>query len=81
MQRTLIKTKAEYKRALSRTIEIFPAAPGSKEDRELDLLLALIEDYEDRHIFLPDVDPIDVIKLKMEERGDTSSNYQGGLFL
>ena len=29
----------------------------------------LIKDYEDKHIVLPEVDPIDAIKLKMEERG------------
>ncbi|HLI92516.1 MAG TPA: helix-turn-helix domain-containing protein, partial [Puia sp.] len=27
------------------------------------------KDYEDKHIVLPEVDPIDAIKLKMEERG------------
>ena len=42
---------------------------GSKEEDELDLLLVLIKDYEDKHIFLPNLDPIEVIKLKMEERG------------
>lgn len=69
MQWTVIKTKAEYKKALARTTKIFRAARGSKEGKELDLLLVLIKDYEDKHIFLPDLDPIEVIKLKMEERG------------
>jgi HTH-type transcriptional regulator/antitoxin HigA len=69
MQWTVIKTKAQYKKALARTIEIFHAVAGSKEEDELDLLLVLIKDYEDKHIFLPDLDPIEVIKLKMEERG------------
>jgi HTH-type transcriptional regulator/antitoxin HigA len=48
---------------------IFQAEPGTSESDELELLLVLIKDYEDKHIVLPDVDPIDAIKLKMEERG------------
>jgi HTH-type transcriptional regulator / antitoxin HigA len=69
MRWNVIKTKAQYKKALARTIEIFHAGPGSKEENELDLLLVLIKDYEGKHIILPDLDPIEVIKLKMEERG------------
>lgn len=65
----VIKTKTEYNKALKRTMAIFQAAPGTAESDELELLLVLIKDYEDKHIVLPEVDPIDAIKLKMEERG------------
>ncbi len=65
----VIKTKAEYNKALKRTIAIFQAEPGTSESDELELLLVLVKDYEDKHIVLPEVDPIDAIKLKMEERG------------
>ena len=65
----VIKTKAEYNKALKRTIAIFQAESGTSESDELELLLVLIKDYEDKHIILPEVDPIDAIKLKMEERG------------
>ncbi|HWK05049.1 MAG TPA: helix-turn-helix domain-containing protein [Puia sp.] len=65
----VIKTEAQYKKALKRTMEIFQAAEGTPEADELDLLLVLVKDYEDKHIFLPELDPIDAIKLKMEERG------------
>jgi HTH-type transcriptional regulator/antitoxin HigA len=65
----VIKTEAQYKKAIKRTIEIFQATPGNPEADELDLLLVLVKDYEDKHIVLPDLDPIDAIKLKMEERG------------
>ncbi len=65
----MIKTKAEYNKALKRTMAIFQAEPGTSESDELELLLVLIKDYEDKHIVLPEVDPIDAIKLKMEERG------------
>jgi len=65
----VIKTESQYKKALKRTIEIFQAAAGTPEADELDLLLVLVKDYEDKHIVLPELDPIDAIKLKMEERG------------
>jgi HTH-type transcriptional regulator / antitoxin HigA len=65
----VIKTETQYKKAIKRTMEIFQAAKGTPQADELDLLLVLIKDYEDKHIQLPELDPIDAIKLKMEERG------------
>jgi HTH-type transcriptional regulator/antitoxin HigA len=65
----VIKTEAQYKKAVKRTMAIFQAAAGTPEADELDLLLVLVKDYEDKHIVLPELDPIDAIKLKMEERG------------
>jgi len=65
----VIKTKKEYATAVKRTMAIFQAEPGTPEADELDLLLVLVKDYEDKHIVIPDVDPIEAIKLKMEERG------------
>ena len=65
----VIKTEAAYQKAVKRTMSIFHAKEGTKEGDELALLLVLIKDYEDKHIHIPEVDPIEVIKLKMEERG------------
>jgi HTH-type transcriptional regulator/antitoxin HigA len=65
----VIKTQSEYKRALKRTMEIFHSEQSTPEAEELDLLLLLVKDYEDKHISLPELDPIAAIKLKMEERG------------
>jgi len=50
----ILKTEAEYKQALERTIEIFNADEGTPESDELDILLLLIKDYEDEHFKLPD---------------------------
>lgn len=65
----VIKTKTEYNKALKRTMAIFQAEQDTPESDELELLLVLVKDYEDKHIVLPEVDPIDAVKLKMEERG------------
>ena len=65
----VIKTEAYYKKAIKRTMEIFHSVESTSEGNELDLLLVLIKDYEDKNIVMPELDPIDAIKLKMEERG------------
>jgi HTH-type transcriptional regulator/antitoxin HigA len=65
----LLKTEAEYNAALERTIEIFHSEEGTPESDELDVLLLLIKDYEDRHYTIPAPDPIEVIKQKLEEKG------------
>ena len=65
----VIKTRTAYNKAIKRTMEIFQAEPGTPEADELELLLVLVKDYEDKHIVLPEINPIDAIKQKMEERG------------
>lgn len=69
MQWKVLKTEADYQKAVLRTIKIFDAEPGLPDNDELELLLVLVKDYEDKHITIPELNPIDVIKLKMEERG------------
>lgn len=65
----VLKTEEDYNIALKRTIEIFHAEENTPEDEELDLLLILVKDYEDRHYHIPASDPIEMIKLKLEEKG------------
>jgi HTH-type transcriptional regulator/antitoxin HigA len=65
----VIKTEAAYQKAIKRTMAIFHAEENTPEADELAVLLVLVKDYEDKHIHLPEIDPIEVIKLKMTERG------------
>lgn len=65
----VIKKETDYKKAIKRSLDIFHATEGTEEAEELALLLVLIKDYEDKHIPLPEVNPIEFIKLKMEEKG------------
>ncbi|SHF20289.1 helix-turn-helix domain-containing protein [Pedobacter caeni] len=65
----VLKTETEYKEALDRTISIFHAEPDAPEFQELELLLVLVKDYEDKNIVIPTLKAIEVVKLKMEERG------------
>ena len=69
MNYKVIKTETAYKEAIKRTLQIFDAAPKTKSGEELELLLVLVKDYEDKYIFLPEINTIDAIKLRMDERG------------
>ncbi len=74
----VIKTEAAYQKAIKRTLAIFQAKEGTKEADELALLLVLVKDYESRHIHLPNVNPIEVVKMKMEERGMKAKDLENG---
>ncbi|KOS06765.1 hypothetical protein AM493_12580 [Flavobacterium akiainvivens] len=69
MEWKVLKTEADYQKAVLRTMQIFNPEQNTPENDELELLLVLVKDYEDKHITIPELDPIEVIKLKMEERG------------
>jgi len=63
----LIKTEKDYQDALGRMDQIFDAAEGSAESDEADVLVLLIDDYENRHYPIVAPDPIEAIKIRMEE--------------
>lgn len=62
-----IKTETDYKQALERLETIFSAEIGTSESDEADVLGLLIDDYEKRHFPIEAPDPIEAIKIRMEE--------------
>ena len=64
---TILKSSKDYEMALDRLDKLFDALPGSPEDKEADLLVLLIEKYEDEHFPIPDPDPVEAIKFIMEQ--------------
>jgi HTH-type transcriptional regulator/antitoxin HigA len=44
-----IKTKKDYEAALKKIDELFNARPGTKEGNLLDVLVTLVEAYEQKH--------------------------------
>jgi hypothetical protein len=58
MTHKIIKTEAAYQKTVKRTIAIFEAKEGTPEADELALLLLLVKDYEDKHMHVPAVNPI-----------------------
>jgi len=62
-----IKTEEDYQAALSRLEEIFDAPDGTSESDELDILGLLVDEYEKEHYPIDSPDPIEAIKIRMEE--------------
>lgn len=62
-----IKTKTDYKTALKRLEEVFDAEIGTTESDEADILGLLVDDYENTHYLIAPPDPIEAIKIRMEE--------------
>jgi HTH-type transcriptional regulator/antitoxin HigA len=65
----LIESEKEYQEACNRYEEIRNAKKGTTEHREKLLLALLINQYEQKQWNLPEADPIELIKLRMEDFG------------
>lgn len=71
MQRIeVIKTEEQYKSYLERIEELWDSAKeNTAEGKEFELLCLLVEKYEDEHFPIPDPDPIEAIKFRMDQEG------------
>ncbi len=69
MIQKIIKTDAEYDAALERLEEIFDSNPNTAEGDELELLVLVIKEYEDRVYPILPPNPIEALKLTMAEKG------------
>jgi HTH-type transcriptional regulator / antitoxin HigA len=74
-----IKSKKDYEAYLDWVDSLFDKkvklnSPGGEI---LQVALLLIKDYEDKHYPIPVPDPIDAIKLKMQERGLKNKDLVG----
>ena len=62
-----IKSDKDYRNALERLEVIFDAPINTKEGDEAEILSLLIENYENEHYPIEAPDPIEAIKIRMEE--------------
>ncbi len=69
MNWTILKTEEDYNKANERLMELFDADLNTAKNDELALLILLIEDYDNKHYVLPQMDILDIIKEKMQEQG------------
>ena len=65
----LIHTEADYQSALRKIRELWEAVPGTQEAEELEILALLVNKFEEEHYQIEEPDPIDYIKIRMEELG------------
>jgi HTH-type transcriptional regulator/antitoxin HigA len=63
----VIKTEEDYQAALSRIDELMDAELNTPEGDELELLVTLVELYEDKKYPIDIPDPIEAIKFRMEQ--------------
>jgi HTH-type transcriptional regulator/antitoxin HigA len=62
-----IKSDKDYRDALERLEVIFDAPIDTKEGDEAEILSLVIENYENEHYPIEAPDPIEAIKIRMEE--------------
>ena len=66
---TSIKDKIQYNQYLKIIDLLVDCEENSPEEEVLELVSILVEDYENKHFPIEAPDPIEAIKIKMEEEG------------
>ena len=72
-----IKSALDYEQALARLEIIFDALADTAEGDEAEILTLLIEAYENEHYFIEAPDPIEAIKIRLEEMNLRQSDLVG----
>ncbi len=62
-----IKTESDYDQSLSEVEKLWGSSEGTEDGDRLDVLLILIENYENKHHPIDPPDPIDAIRFRMEQ--------------
>ena len=69
MKFKILKTEADYEKALNRIEIIFDAKPNTPKGDEFELLSLLIDNYEEEHYPIDLPHPIEAIKFRMDQMG------------
>ncbi len=79
MELKIIKTKKQYQECLDWVDKQFDShvKPDSPQGEKVQVALLLIKQYEDIHYRVPVPDPIEVIKLKMQDLGLKNKDLVG----
>jgi len=71
-----IRNESDYDAALAEVEGLMDARPGTRKGDRLDVLVTLLEAYEEKRWHIDPPDPIDAIKLRMEQRGLTRRDLE-----
>jgi len=71
-----IKTDVDYRAALKEIEALMSAAPDSPEGERLDVLVTLVEAYENKQYPMDLPDPVEAIKFEMERKGLTVKDLE-----
>jgi len=69
-----IKTGRDYRTALKEIERLWDARPNTPKGDRLEVLVTLVEAYEQRHYKVEPPDPVEAIKFRMEQLGLKSSD-------
>ena len=69
MEIRVLRNESDYDWALSRLNALFDAPTGTPEGDEAEILAILVDEYERKHHPIEAPDPIEAIKIRMEELG------------
>lgn len=70
MQLKPIKSKADHEAALCEIQRLWGADEGSADGDRLEILITLVEAYEEAHFPMDMPDPIEAIKFRLEQQGE-----------
>jgi HTH-type transcriptional regulator / antitoxin HigA len=71
-----IHTRKDYQSALREIDALFNAQPGTPNSDRLEVLVALVAAYEEKHHPIPLPDPIEAIQFHMERLGLTRKDLE-----
>jgi len=72
-----IKTPADHEIALKEIERLWGAEDNTPEGDRLDILLTLVDAYEEIHFPIDLPDPIEAIKFRLEQQGEDQSSLIG----
>ena len=71
-----IRSERDYDATLKEVDDLMDAAPGTPRGERLDVLVTLIEAYEARHWSIEAPDPLEAIRVRMEQRNLRRSDLE-----
>lgn len=69
-----VRTDEDHKAALREIDRLWGAAPGTDAGDKLDILVVLVERYEESRWPAPAAAPVEVLKFMMEQQGRTQAD-------
>lgn len=76
MNMKLLKTEEDYRKAIERINGLIDCKEGSQEEDELEILSLLVWDYEEKHFTIEQLQPIEALRVRMNELGMTSEDLK-----
>ncbi|MGH6872384.1 MAG: helix-turn-helix domain-containing protein [Rhizomicrobium sp.] len=69
-----IRTEKDHTAALREIDRLWGAKPSTPDGERLDILLTLVDAFEERHWPVAASDPVDAIRFRMEQAGHTQAD-------